>query len=142
MVSKPRLLKYLNKYNTSWGLIRRNIFDNLVVLIFTGIFFFFFALFAVIAQNRENLYPWAKYSILLKPRKLIPAKKIEKNPQISRNFPPLWQIAVVNKKCLLYLIVLFDFLFDCLFWLFILIVWCHATYLIYLIYLSSYIVTF
>ena len=29
-----------------------------------------------------------KYSILLKPRKLIPAKKMEKTPQISRNLPP------------------------------------------------------
>ena len=43
------------------------------------------------------------YSISLKPRKLIPAKKIEKKSRISRNFPPLWQIAVRDKKCKLIL---------------------------------------
>ena len=31
MVTKPRLLKYLNRYITSWGFITRNIFDFLCI---------------------------------------------------------------------------------------------------------------
>ena len=39
--------------------------------------------------SKSRKFVPVKYSVLLKPRKLIPAKKIEKNPRISRNFPPL-----------------------------------------------------
>ena len=72
---------------------------TLVVLIFGGINFHAFRGFC---PKSRNFVP-AKYSILLKPRKLIPAKKIENIPRISRNFPPLWQIVVRNKKCKLIL---------------------------------------
>ena len=73
--------------------------DTLVVLIFAGINFRAFRGFC----PKSRKFVSTKYSILLKSQKLIPAKKIEKNPRISRNFLNLSHIEARNKKCKLIL---------------------------------------
>ena len=71
---------------------------TLVVLVFAGIIFRTFHGFC----PKSLKFVPAKYSTLLKPRKLIPAKKTEKNPEFLGIFHPCDK-AVRNKKCKLIL---------------------------------------
>ena len=69
---------------------------TLVVLVFAGIIFRAFRGFC----PKSLKFVPAKYSTLLKPRKLIPAKRTEKNPEFLGIFHPCDK-AVRNKKMLI-----------------------------------------
>ena len=82
MASKPRLLKYLNRYITSWSLITRNIFDDIFYIFnrnwLKGNFFFY----QVFICNFDNTWMVLEFLMILVSISLVKSSLFEGHSKV------------------------------------------------------------